>query len=109
MYTSVIPCNVFGKHDNFSIDDGHVIPGLIHKCYVAKCDGKPLTVWGSGRPLRQFIYSKDLARLLMWVIRQYEEIEPIILAVDETAEVGSVVSMISLISLSEIYQRTLHL
>ena len=35
-YTSVIPTNVFGPHDNFNIDDGHVLPGLIHKVYKAK-------------------------------------------------------------------------
>lgn len=35
-YTAVIPTNVFGPHDNFSIDDGHVLPGLIHKAYIAQ-------------------------------------------------------------------------
>ncbi len=35
-YTSIIPTNVFGPHDNFNIEDGHVLPGLIHKCYLAK-------------------------------------------------------------------------
>eukprot|EP00983_Pelagomonas_calceolata_P019583 616342-Pelagomonas_calceolata.AAC.3 len=49
MYTSVVPTNIFGKHDNFSIDDGHVIPGLIHKCYNAMNSGQPFVVWGSGK------------------------------------------------------------
>ena len=35
-FTSVVPCNVFGPHDNFNIEDGHVLPGLIHKVYKAK-------------------------------------------------------------------------
>lgn len=35
-YTSIIPTNVFGPHDNYNIEDGHVLPGLIHKCYLAK-------------------------------------------------------------------------
>jgi nucleoside-diphosphate-sugar epimerase len=48
---------------DFSIEDGHVIPGLIHKTYLAKKNGTDLTIWGSGAPLRQFIYSHDLARL----------------------------------------------
>ncbi|XP_016393688.1 GDP-L-fucose synthase-like [Sinocyclocheilus rhinocerous] len=81
-YTAVIPTNVFGPHDNFNIDDGHVLPGLIHKTYLAKKEGKPLQVWGSGRALRQFIYSLDLARLFLWVLREYDEVEPIILSVD---------------------------
>lgn len=87
-FTSVIPTNVFGKHDNFSIEDGHVVPGLIHKCLIAERDGTPFTVWGSGSPLRQFIYSKDLARLMVWVLREYDEADPIILSVGEEDEVS---------------------
>ena len=87
-FTSIIPTNIYGPHDNFSIEDGHVIPGLIHKCYNAERDGTPFTIWGSGTPLRQFIYSLDLARLTAWVMREYEEVEPIILSVDEEAEVS---------------------
>jgi GDP-L-fucose synthase len=86
-FTSVVPTNIFGKYDNFSIDDGHVIPGLIHKCYLAKQRNEPFTIWGSGKPLRQFIFSKDLARLMIWVMRSYPETSPIILSVDESAEV----------------------
>merc|ERR1711920_708239 len=71
-YTSVIPTNIYGEFDNFSIDNGHVIPGLIHKCYIAKRDGTDFTIWGSGSPLRQFIYSKDLAWLTVWVLRNYD-------------------------------------
>lgn len=56
-FTSIIPTNIYGPNDNFLIENGHVIPGLIHKCYIAKRDGTPFTVWGSGKPLRQFIYS----------------------------------------------------
>lgn len=87
-YTSVIPTNVFGPHDNYNLQDSHVIPGLIHKAYLAKKEGKPLTVFGSGKPLRQFIYSLDLAKLFLWVLREYKEIDPIILSVDESAEVS---------------------
>jgi GDP-L-fucose synthase len=87
-YTSVIPTNIYGPHDNFCIEDGHVIPGLIHKCYMAKRDGTDFVIWGSGSPLRQFIYSEDLAQLTVWTLRNYESIEPIILSVDEEAEVS---------------------
>ncbi|CAL1283765.1 unnamed protein product [Larinioides sclopetarius] len=79
-FTSVIPTNVFGPFDNFNLEDGHVLPGLIHKTYEAKKNGTPLTIWGSGKPLRQFIYSNDLARLIVWVLREYNEINPIILS-----------------------------
>jgi len=88
MFTSVVPCNVFGPHDNFNVLKGHVIPGLINKAYEAKKNGTPFEIWGTGSPLRQFIYSLDLAKLFIWVVRDYNEIEPIILATDEADEVS---------------------
>lgn len=88
MFTSVIPTNVYGPHDNFNINDGHVIPGLIHKVYNAMQKNETLTCWGSGSPLRQFIYSEDLARLFVWVLRSYDSPEPIILSVGEEDEVS---------------------
>ncbi|CAF1382198.1 unnamed protein product [Adineta ricciae] len=87
-YTSIIPTNVYGPNDNFNIEDGHVLPGLIHKCYLAKQNNTPLIIWGSGKPLRQFIYSYDLAKLYLWVLREYDSIEPIILSVGEEDEVS---------------------
>ncbi|VFV20519.1 gdp-l-fucose synthase-like [Lynx pardinus] len=62
-FTAVIPTNVFGPHDNFNIEDGHVLPGLIHKVHLAKSSGSALTVWGTGKPRRQFIYSLVCAGL----------------------------------------------
>jgi len=64
-YSCIIPTNIYGPHDNFSLKDGHVIPALIHKCYLAKKSNIPFEVYGSGRPLRQFIYSDDLAKIMM--------------------------------------------
>ncbi|KAI5929527.1 GDP-L-fucose synthase [Manis javanica] len=87
-FTAVIPTNVFGPHDNFNIEDGHVLPGLIHKVHLAKSSGSALTVWGTGKPRRQFIYSLDLARLFLWVLREYREVEPVILSVGEEDEVS---------------------
>ncbi|CAM9156543.1 unnamed protein product [Discosporangium mesarthrocarpum] len=87
-FTSVIPTNIYGKGDNFSIDNGHVLPGLIHKCYKAKQTGENLHVWGSGSPLRQFIYNVDLGALMVWVMRSYDSVDPIILSVGEEDEVS---------------------
>ena len=87
-FTSVIPTNIFGPHDNYNLEDSHVLPGLTHKCYLAKKNGTPLTVMGSGTPLRQFIYSRDLAQLMIWVLRKYDSIEPIILSVPEDQEIS---------------------
>ncbi|XP_043290106.1 probable GDP-L-fucose synthase [Venturia canescens] len=91
IYTSVIPCNVFGPHDNFNSEASHVIPGLMRKLYDLMKNGNTedmeFKVMGSGKPLRQFIYSLDLAKLFVWVLREYNSVEPIILSVDETEEV----------------------
>merc|ERR1719336_439653 len=88
VYTSVIPTNIYGPHDNYHLQDGHVIPALIHKCFIAQRDGTALKCFGSGTPLRQFIYSHDLARLMIWTLWNYDSIEPLILSVDEAAEVS---------------------
>jgi GDP-L-fucose synthase len=85
-FICVIPTNIYGPHDNFNLEDSHVIPGLIHKCYLAKQNNKPFIIAGSGKPLRQFIYSEDLAKLIMWTLEKYESLEPIILSVSENDE-----------------------
>jgi len=87
-FTSAIPTNVFGPHDNFDLEDSHVIPGLLHKCYLAKKNGTPFVVSGTGKPLRQFIYSRDLAKLFIWQLREYDDVEPLILSVGEDEEVS---------------------
>ncbi|KAH9401025.1 GDP-L-fucose synthase [Tyrophagus putrescentiae] len=95
IFTSVIPTNVYGAYDNFNIEDSHVIPGLIYKAYQAVAEAKrtnqtqtKLTVYGTGRPRRQFIYSLDLAKLILWTMAHYDEVEPIILSVGEEDEVS---------------------
>ncbi|XP_077301020.1 GDP-L-fucose synthase-like protein isoform X2 [Arctopsyche grandis] len=89
MFTSVIPCNVFGPHDNYNLQSSHVIPALIRKMSDAIERGdETYTVFGSGKPLRQFIYSMDLAKLFLWVLREYHSVEPIVLSVDEVDEVS---------------------
>lgn len=93
MYTSVIPCNIFGPNDNFNPEVGHVIPGMINRLQKIREEAGPeedktFPVFGSGKPLRQFIYSKDLAKLFVWVLRNYESVEPIVLSVDEADEIS---------------------
>lgn len=67
-YSCVIPCNIFGEADNYSLSESHVIPALIHKAYVAAREGTPLEVWGDGSASREFIYSKDLAEATLDVV-----------------------------------------
>ncbi|KAI8806648.1 hypothetical protein BJ742DRAFT_862902 [Cladochytrium replicatum] len=87
-FTSVVPTNIFGPYDNYNLEDSHVIPGLIHKCYLAKQQNTPFVVSGTGAPLRQFIYSMDLAKLFIWVLREYDDVDPIILSVGEEDEIS---------------------
>ena len=75
-------------NDNYNLDDGHVIPALINKCYLSKKNNEPFIVCGSGNPLRQFIYSEDLAKLILWVLEEYKQKENIILSVSEKDEIS---------------------
>lgn len=93
-YKSVIPCNIYGPNDNFNIENGHVLPALIHKCYLAKQNNTPLYIWGSGSSLREFIYSKDVATITEWVLENYNGIEPIILSTSEEISIKQLVEMI---------------
>lgn len=87
-FTAIVPCNIFGPHDNFAAGVSHVIPGMISRMYACMhdpADDRPqeereFSVFGTGKPLRQFIYSLDLARLTVWVVRNYDSVEPIILS-----------------------------
>jgi len=88
-YKSVIPTNIYGINDNFDIENGHVIPSLIHKCYIARETNTPLTIWGSGKPLREFIFNKDVAKLTEWVLDK-----PIILSTSEEISIKEVVGII---------------
>ena len=83
----IIPTNIYGPHDNFDLENGHVLPALIHKCYLAKQQNISFVVRGSGTPLRQFIYSEDLAILIMVILKKFED-NNIILSVSEEEEVS---------------------
>ena len=87
-YGAVAPCNVFGPADKFDLESGHVIAALIHRCHLAKAQGQPLVVWGSGQPRRQFIYSKDLAKLMIWYLLSTDATELITLAPGDEGEVS---------------------
>lgn len=87
-FVCIIPTNIYGPYDNFNLNDAHVIPALIHKCFLAREKREKFIVSGTGTPLRQFIYAEDLAKNIMWVLEEYNETEPIILATDEADEIS---------------------
>lgn len=61
-YVSVMPTNLYGPNDSYDLNNSHVLPALIRKAHEAKCRGdKELVVWGSGKPMREFLYVDDMA------------------------------------------------
>jgi GDP-L-fucose synthase len=63
----IIPCNIYGSNDNYNLENGHVIPSLIHKMHIAKETGSKMVVWGSGKAEREFIYAPDAARIITMI------------------------------------------
>ena len=69
-YFTVMPCNVFGSNDNYNITSSHFIPAIINKVHNAKIKNKKkITLWGSGKPLREVIYSNDLAKACVFLLK----------------------------------------
>lgn len=72
-FISAMPCNLYGPGDRFDASSSHVIPALIMKAHEAKTQGHPsLQIWGSGTPLREFLYIDDLADALLFLLQNYE-------------------------------------
>ena len=73
-YLAAMPTNLYGPGDNYDLQSSHVLPALIRKVYEARRDGKPeVTVWGSGDPLREFLYSDDFADACVHLMTLDEE------------------------------------
>jgi len=71
-YISAMPTNLYGPGDNFNLQASHVIPALLRKAHEAKSGATPaLSVWGSGKPRREFLYVDDLADALVFLIQHY--------------------------------------
>ncbi len=68
-YISVMPCNLYGIGDNYHSENAHVVPMLIRRFHEAKLRGdKKVTAWGTGTPLREFLFSDDLARACVYLM-----------------------------------------
>ncbi len=72
-FISAMPTNLYGPGDNYDPLGSHVLPALIRKVYEAKQSGSPVTVWGSGSPLREFLYVDDLADACLHLIQHYSD------------------------------------
>ena len=77
-YISIMPCNLYGLNDNFDLSTSHVLPALIRKFHAAKATGKTeVVVWGTGTPMREFLYVDDLADAVVFLMDRYDGSEPI--------------------------------
>ena len=81
-WISAMPTNIYGPGDNFHPEDSHVVPALIRRFHEAKLSHAPqVTIWGSGTPRREFLYSDDLARAVIYLLEHYND--------DDIINVGS--------------------
>jgi GDP-L-fucose synthase len=73
-YISVMPCNLYGPGDNFDLNSSHVLPALIRKFHEAKLENKEsVEIWGTGKPMREFLYVEDLAEALIFLSENYSD------------------------------------
>ncbi len=77
-FVSVMPCNMYGPKDNYDEKNSHVMAALIRKfCIGKKNNLKEVIVWGSGKPLREFMHVDDFAEAMAKIIKKYDKIDPI--------------------------------
>jgi GDP-L-fucose synthase len=75
-FISAMPTNLYGINDNFNLTNSHVLPALMRKFHEAKLQNQPtVTVWGTGTPLREFLYVDDLADALVFLMNTYNQVE----------------------------------
>lgn len=73
-FVSVMPTNLYGYNDNYHPQNSHVLPALIRKFHEAKANGQPdVTIWGSGSPMREFLFADDLADACYFLMHEYNE------------------------------------
>ena len=93
-FVTVVPNNLYGPHDNYDTNGGHVIPSLIRKFYEAHLEGRDVTVWGTGRPLREFTLSTDAARAIWWIGHNYSGSDPVNVGNTTETSIGDLAGMI---------------
>lgn len=94
-FISVIPATVFGPNDNFDLETSHVIPALLRRFYEAKIKNKSsVTIWGSGRPRREFIYIDDLVEASLFLIQHNNSIELINVGTDVDISIGELAKLL---------------
>jgi GDP-L-fucose synthase len=94
-FISAMPTNLYGPNDNFDLTSSHVLPALIRKFHDAKLAGaREVTVWGSGRPRREFLHVDDLASACVFLMRSYDDEPHINVGTGEDLSIRELAEMI---------------
>lgn len=94
-FISAMPTNLYGPRDNFDLESSHVLPALIRKMLDAKAAGSPsVLIWGTGKPLREFLYVEDLAEACVYLVNHFSEPGPINVGVGQDISIRDVATLI---------------
>jgi GDP-L-fucose synthase len=94
-FISVMPTNLYGPNDNYDLDTSHVLPALIRKIHEAKVKGDAsVTVWGTGKPKREFLHADDLAEACLYLMENYNDEGLINIGTGEDLEIGELALLI---------------
>jgi GDP-L-fucose synthase len=92
---SLMPSNLYGPGDNFDFETSHVVPALIRKFHEAQATGAPtVTVWGSGTPMREFLYVDDLADACVYLMGSYDSGEIINVGTGEEISIAQLANLV---------------
>jgi GDP-L-fucose synthase len=92
----LMPVNLYGPGDNFDVASSHVIPALIKKCFDAvKNNGKSITVWGTGKPTREFLYVEDAAEGIVLATEKFEKSDPVNLGSGFEISISDLIALIA--------------
>ena len=95
-FVSVMPTNLYGPNDNYDLNNSHVLPALIRKFHEAKMSGAPsVTLWGTGKPRREFLHVDDLAEACIFLMHHYHEEGLVNIGTGEDIEIGELARMVS--------------
>jgi GDP-L-fucose synthase len=98
-FISVMPTNLYGPNDNYDLNNSHVLPALVRKFHEAKVSGdRVVTIWGSGKPRREFLHADDLANACLFLMQGYNEPGFVNIGVGEDVEIGELALMIGRIA-----------
>ena len=94
-FISAMPTNLYGPEDNFDLESSHVMPALIRKFHEAKAMNAPtVTVWGSGKPLREFLHVDDCAAACLYLMEQYEDEGIVNIGVGEDISIADLAGLV---------------